>query len=98
MINKSLPFKGFNVRIPSRIPIKGREFINQGSGLRGSRWCRISSMHRTVPSDCSVGRSGTGFGFTKPTPFDTPALGRVLSRSLFGFLPKKPLISEAPAW
>ena len=33
MINKPAPFKGLNIRIPIRIPIKGRGFINQGSGL-----------------------------------------------------------------
>ena len=27
------PFKGFNIRIPIIIPIKGRGLINQGSGL-----------------------------------------------------------------
>ena len=33
MINKPPPFKGLNIRIPIIIPIKGRGFINQGSGL-----------------------------------------------------------------
>ena len=32
MIDKP-PFKGLNIRIPTIIPIKGRGFINQGSGL-----------------------------------------------------------------
>ena len=26
-------FKGLNIRIPSIIPIKGRGFVNEGSGL-----------------------------------------------------------------
>ena len=33
MINKPRPFKVLNIRIPIIIPIKGRGFINQGSGL-----------------------------------------------------------------
>ena len=33
MINKPPPFKGLNIRIPIIIPIKGRGFINHGSGL-----------------------------------------------------------------
>ena len=33
MINKPTPFKGLNVRIPIIIPIEGRGFISQGSGL-----------------------------------------------------------------
>ena len=32
--NKLSPFKGLTIRIPIIIPIKGRGFINQGSGLR----------------------------------------------------------------
>ena len=34
MINKPPPFKGLNTRIPIIIPIKGRGFINHGSGVR----------------------------------------------------------------
>ena len=30
--------KGPNIRIPIRIPIKGRGFINQGSGLGRIEW------------------------------------------------------------
>ena len=33
MINKPPPFKGPNMLIPIIIPMKGREFINQGSTL-----------------------------------------------------------------
>ena len=33
MIDKPPPPKGLNIRIPIIIPIKGRGFINQGSGL-----------------------------------------------------------------
>ena len=33
MMNEPPPFKGLNTRIPIIIPIKGRGFINQGSGL-----------------------------------------------------------------
>ena len=32
------PFKGLNIRIPIRIPIKGREFINQRSTLGFKAW------------------------------------------------------------
>ena len=32
-MNKPPPFKGLNITIPIIIPIKGRGFINQGSGL-----------------------------------------------------------------
>ena len=34
MINNPPPVKGLNIRIPIIIPIKGRGFINHGSGLR----------------------------------------------------------------
>ena len=37
MINEPPPFKGRNMRIPATIPIKGRGFINQGSGLGMNR-------------------------------------------------------------
>ena len=33
MINKPPPFEGLNTGIPIIIPIRGRGFINQGSGL-----------------------------------------------------------------
>ena len=33
MINRHPLFKGLNMRIPMIIPIKGRGFINRGSGL-----------------------------------------------------------------
>ena len=33
MMNKSPPSKGINTRIPIIIPVKGRAFINQGSGV-----------------------------------------------------------------
>ena len=33
MIKKPTPFKGLNIRIPIIIPIKGRGFLNEGSGL-----------------------------------------------------------------
>ena len=33
MINNPPPCNGLNIRIPIIIPIKGRGFINQGSGL-----------------------------------------------------------------
>ena len=38
MINKPPPFKGLNIRIPILIPIKGRGFLNQGSGLPCYPW------------------------------------------------------------
>ena len=33
MINEPPPFEGLNIQILTIIPIKWREFINQGSGL-----------------------------------------------------------------
>ena len=39
MINEPLPFKGLNIRIPIIILIKGRGFVNQGSGLLQE--CRV---------------------------------------------------------
>ena len=33
MIDKPPPFEDLNIRIPIIIPIKGRGFINQGSGV-----------------------------------------------------------------
>ena len=41
-MNKPPPFKGLNIRIPTTIPTKGREFINRGSGLHSSRALRNS--------------------------------------------------------
>ena len=35
MINKPPPFKGLNIRIPIIVPIKGKGFVDQGSGLGG---------------------------------------------------------------
>ena len=32
MINKPAPFKDLNIRIPTRIPTKGRGFIDHGFG------------------------------------------------------------------
>ena len=42
MINKPPPFKGLHIRIPTIIPIKGRGFINQGSGLDGKDVLRVA--------------------------------------------------------
>ena len=36
MINNSPAFKGLHIRIPIIIPIKGRGFINHGSGFAAS--------------------------------------------------------------
>ena len=33
MIDKPLPYKGLTIRIPIIIPVKGRGFVNQGSGV-----------------------------------------------------------------
>ena len=38
MMNKPPPFKGLNIRMLIIIPIKGRGFINHGSGLDASQW------------------------------------------------------------
>ena len=38
LTNESTPLKGLNLRIPIVIPIKGRGFTSQGSGLAQSRW------------------------------------------------------------
>ena len=35
MIDKPPPFQGLKIGIPAIIPVKGRGFINQGSGLLG---------------------------------------------------------------
>ena len=42
MINKHPSCKGLNIRIPIIIPIRGRGFINHGSGLVGTTkgYCR----------------------------------------------------------
>ena len=37
MINKPPPFQGLNIRIPIRIPVKGRGFITQGSGFGATK-------------------------------------------------------------
>ena len=36
MINEPPPFQGRNIRIPIVIPMKGKGFLNQGSGLLGN--------------------------------------------------------------
>ena len=54
MINEPSPFTGLNIRMPITIPIKGRKFINQGSGLPFRKMVIILSPsrprvgHRTV--------------------------------------------------
>ena len=49
MTNKPPPFKSLNIRIPTIFPIKGRGFINQGSGL-GLRALRaLENVHARPP-------------------------------------------------
>ena len=48
MINKPPPFKGLDIMIPAIIPMKGRGFINHGSGLwvqEGDPLCVQDSKH-----------------------------------------------------
>ena len=46
MIHKPPPFKSLNIRIAIIIPIKGRGFINHGSGLAfgGLRSCHCNDI------------------------------------------------------
>ena len=48
MINTPPPFKGLNIRIPIITPIKGRGFINQGSGLDSEIFFFSYGLHETV--------------------------------------------------
>ena len=50
-MNKPPPFKGVNLRIPTRIPIKGRGFIKQGSGLSSTRDHRHRSKTEIASED-----------------------------------------------
>ena len=43
MINNHPPFQGLDIRIPIIIPIKGRGFINHGSGLGFIVFSRVGS-------------------------------------------------------
>ena len=45
MIDKPPNFKGFNIRIPIIIPVKGRELINQGSTNPKPYRAHYSSFH-----------------------------------------------------
>ena len=44
MIDKPPPFKGLDIKIPIIIPIKGRGFINLGSGLDWGRLCHLHGI------------------------------------------------------
>ena len=58
MIKKPLPFKGLNIRIRIIIPIKGRGFINHGSGLgvnRGVIGILENRMETTIVYWCFIG-------------------------------------------
>ena len=48
MINKPPPFKGINIGIPIIIPIKGRGFINHGSGLGILRHTKFDPFLRVM--------------------------------------------------
>ena len=58
MINNPLPFEGLNIGIPSIVPIKGRGFVNLGSGLEENKGiyiyiyeyigCRVSREYRNI--------------------------------------------------
>ena len=50
MMNKPLPFKGLNIRIPNITPLKGRGLINQGSGLCLSWQGPAKPDYENVPS------------------------------------------------
>ena len=41
MINKLPPCKGLNIRIPIKVPIEGRVFINHGLTVVWPRWTRL---------------------------------------------------------
>ena len=56
MINKPIPFKGVNIRIPIILPIQGRGFINQGSRLAGNRSER--SAHKSRSCGLTAGSKG----------------------------------------
>ena len=49
MINKPPPFKGLNIGIHMKIPIKGRGFANQESGLY---WCLNGAPFLWKPPCC----------------------------------------------
>ena len=51
MINKLPPFKGLNIRIPIIIPIKGRAFINHGSGLLKILQGDFDKLLKLLPND-----------------------------------------------
>ena len=61
-MNTSTPFcKGLNVRIPIKIPVKGRGFINQGSTL-GLIWVHTYiCIYACVRMDTGNGRYYSGF-------------------------------------
>ena len=44
MIDKPPPFKGLDIKITIIIPIKGRGFINLGSGLDWGRLCHLHGI------------------------------------------------------
>ena len=75
------PLKGLNIRIPVTIPIKGRGFINQGSGL--------SRTYRYYGLDYYMGDHGSTRGLLWDScrnilqlPTDTSASGSKRARTL----------------
>ena len=53
MINKHPPLKDLNIRIPIIIPIKGRGFVNHGSGLGFRAFIKlcISPLESSSPAE-----------------------------------------------
>ena len=62
MINKPPPFKGLNIRILTIIPVKGRRFINHGSGLVGFRVQGCTGALKRGSSGCTRLIWALGFG------------------------------------
>ena len=53
MINKLPPLRGFDIRIPIIIPIKGKGFINHGSTLgRRCKMTFVDLLSRFVKAMC----------------------------------------------
>ena len=59
MINESPPFKGLHIRIPIIIPVKGKGFINQGSGLTCSTGAPQEKCSRAL-SQCPIAQDNAG--------------------------------------
>ena len=61
MVNRPPPFNCLNVSIPIMILLKGKRFINQGSGLRSAKFSWGGEGHGVAAGGSPSGEAGDKF-------------------------------------